>query len=245
MKTLIEAATFDATIKVPEDGIDLVEAATVEPDAIQKLANRTKFLNDNKSSGAATSTDNGIPRFDGTGGKTLQTSALAISDAGNVDYISQPTRTIRIAAGSSLLPNQTATSTAQAVSVALKTNTGGYVFDLTPYLRSGMTITALTARVLPGAARATASNRMQLRMFWLTGVDFTGLGGTFSPGTRDDGTAAEQNITESGPGIGFGTLDRSDVRVFAFIDAGNNAATSNDLVMAFTLTVLDPGPRNH
>lgn len=44
MKTLTEAATFDATIKVPEDNIDLVEQSTIEPDLGQKLANRTLYL---------------------------------------------------------------------------------------------------------------------------------------------------------------------------------------------------------
>lgn len=51
-------------------------------------------------SGPVSATDNAIPRFDGTGGKTLQNSLVAVSDAGDVAGVHSLDLNVRTAGGS-------------------------------------------------------------------------------------------------------------------------------------------------
>ena len=51
------------------------------------------------ASGAASSTDNAIARFDGTDGKVLQNSGAVVTDASEIEYVTPKTRTFVIPAG--------------------------------------------------------------------------------------------------------------------------------------------------
>ncbi len=84
MKTLTETSAFDATIQVPEDGIDAMDASTtIEPWA-QKLTNRSKFLNDTKVTGPGSATANALVRYDSTTGKLIKNGTVTENDTGSL-----------------------------------------------------------------------------------------------------------------------------------------------------------------
>ncbi len=240
MKNLTESSTFTANVSVPEDNVDLRTAASVET-AFQALANRTKHLNDNKSAGAASSTDNGIPRFDGTGGKTLQTSALSISDAGLLEYITQPTRTVVLWLPGGSSDNGTWTS--DTGRVVCSTNNSQYAKEFR--LPNGATLTAVRVKVDPGAARAVSGDRCSLNVVsFAPSMDTTSTPttSTLFVSERDDGTSNVQTIAKSGLSE---VIDNATKSYAVVLGSGADAASNNDRFYAVELTFTDPGPRNH
>jgi hypothetical protein len=107
MKDLVEVDTFTTDIEVPEDFVDLRNAASVEV-GFQGLANRTKHLKDHSAFGPtpAASTANAVPRWSGTSGRLLKDSPVLVEDDGDVTgvqditlsgeilYTAEKTRTI-------------------------------------------------------------------------------------------------------------------------------------------------------
>jgi hypothetical protein len=235
MKNLTASSTFTALVTCPEDSLDLVQGSTVEP-ALQALTNRTEHLKDNKATGAASSTDNAIARFDGTGGKTLQNSGVRVSDSAEVEYITPPSRTILIPA-SVLVTGTDNTMSITSTGATMKTDNMAAFIDLGAYVPTGATITEVRVNVTPGAARASNADRINLRV-----TDATGTG---APTTLfevyDDGTSGIQTILSGTQSI---TITRSGERYLLEVEAGNDAATNNDFVRAFTVIFTDPGPRN-
>lgn len=238
MKNLTESSTFTANVSVPEDNVDFRTAASVET-GFQALANRTKHLNDNKAAGAPASTDNGIPRFDGTGGKTLQDSGIRITDGALLEYITPPSRTVLIPLSAGYATSGTTNGSQFA---NFTDNFGQLIVQLR--LPQGAIVTQVRAKVDPGAARATSTDRIRLLVQrFLPDVSGTS---TPSPSTiadqRDDGTGNVQTITASGLSE---TIDNGTTVYSVGITAGNDAATNNDRLYGIEVTYTDPGPRNH
>jgi hypothetical protein len=253
-KNLTPVSTFTATITVPEDN-DAATGAAFES-AYQALANRTEHLKDNKATGAASSTDNGIPRFDGTGGKTLQTSGVSISDAAEVVYNSPPTRTVTI--GPACF---TSCGDAGATEWSFKStggawesvdNSGQISCNLEDHVPTGAVVTEIVALVNPGTARATSGNRMALELRQEL-IPFSNPSGSTGSGQtafqRDDGTTDQQNITlDASSSIALSplTIDRgAELSYQINIIAGNDASTNIDRFYGVRVTFTDPGPRNY
>lgn len=120
----------------------------------------------------------------------------------------------------------------------LITNVGAVYVNLTPYLPTGATLTGLSVHVKPGVARAT-TNRMALQVYKKTGAlvaTQTQLGST----TYDDSGATVQDIAITGL-----TQVAAGESFFATLTAGSDATTNPDYFFYFTLSFLDPGPRNY
>lgn len=189
------------------------------------------------AAGPGSSTDNAIARFDGTTGKLLQDSGIQVTDGAELAYTSPPTRTIEV------FPSPMGGSwSAGYATVVCTTNSGISFFDFSDVLRSGMVITGIAARVKPGAARATSGNRVGFEPNYWTGDGTAGTQTIFGGSiVRDDGTTNWQSLSVTGLSH---TVDRSANRYVIRMYGGNDAATNNDNLSHFVLTVTDAGPRN-
>jgi len=123
---------------------------------------------------------------------------------------------------------------------------GRIVVPLNEILRTGVGLNAVQALVKPGAARG-AGNRVSIT-FYIATVDFDGptyvsLATAELPGSvsEDDGTTNEQVIGL----VVDGPVDRENERLFAVIQAGADAGTNKDQILALMVEFDDPGPRNH
>lgn len=191
MRNLTEVSTYTANVQVPENG-DVVAAETRDP-AFQALANRTKFLND-----ARVAHDARITAVEGR-----------LSSPSFISPLDFPA----LAKSESLWHLDIGTSGVRALttktSAGDRPSRGAALVHRVPL---NAQITAVRALVLPGTARATVGNRIELHLERYTGVSF---GGTPNPGTRvteasgtDDGNATLQVIALTGLAL---AMDRTIV----------------------------------
>lgn len=87
--TLVGKATTDTltnkTLTSPKINEDVAVTATAtEINYVDGVTSNIQTQIDTKVTGAASSTDNGIPRFDGTTGKVIQTTGYTIDDSGTL-----------------------------------------------------------------------------------------------------------------------------------------------------------------
>jgi len=168
-------------------------------------------------------------------------SSLLTSGTAEYAYETARTRTVRIPFGAVVGTASYAPQFADGTygfCGKIVTDTGKVYLDLTSYLRTGATLTGLSARVKPGAARAS-TNRMALQVFKKSGAlvaSQTQLGST----TYDDASATEQDIAIVGL-----TQVAAGESYFAVLTAGSTATANPDFFFHFTLTFADPGPRNY
>lgn len=245
-KTLVETPIKAAPVIVPEGGVDLRKAITVEV-PFQALADRAKYLEDHvdilDAAFPGSSTDNGVPRFDGTDGKKLQGSTVVIADTtgdmsgvGKITYLTPRARLITIGA--------IAFQSAGPGDVTAKSNNGmicasdGAVVwvDLGAYLPDQGTITGWGVYVVPGAARAGA-NRILTRL-WRTSAALAPvqLGST----TYDDTTTAPQLLIGGGS-VSAVVARQSDSYTIEVV-CGNDAATHTDSLIYAYVSITETGP---
>ncbi len=121
--------------------------------------------------------------------------------------------------------------------------------DLGLLVPSGATITKIRALVNPGVARATAGNRMRIKVydniynFSATTVGGTGSGPKFE--TTDDGTTNLQKIDTGTISLPLDKNVNAGGCEVLMVVAGNDASSNKDLVYAVEITYTDPGPRNY
>lgn len=199
----------------------------------------------------ATSTDNAIMRWDGTGARTSQNSSATVDDSGNVlvsgsaehAYASARSTTVGYAMhdgtplfDSSGVPGWYNAATSFAWSS--RVNAATMIFDITKYLPRGAVLTAISVIVNPGAAR-TGTDRMSVQIWKHTGaLSGSQIGST----TYDDTTTNQQTITLSSLAE---TITSSHHSTAIFVSAGNDGASNQDAVLDITITFDDPGPRNY
>lgn len=121
--------------------------------------------------------------------------------------------------------------------VVLSESATYYWADIGHLLPTGASLTGVSFRVEPGAARS-GSNRVRANWQVISGdstVDFAGSD------TYDDTTSSVQTLTFSI--ITSVTVDRSK-RYRIYIFSGNDAASNNDKILYADITFTDPGPRN-
>ena len=236
MKNLTPVSTFTSPVRAPEPLVDLRKAITVE-EGLQALANRTEFLKDNKAAGAASSFDNGVPRFDGTTGKVLQASGMRISDAVELEYVTPKSKT-RFVPHFDGVPGSGTTWAFSNTSVFGSTNTGEIRFPFR--LPAGCVISTVEVMWKPGAAR-TGTNRMALTVIRLT-PDWASPDNAPTPISGphyDDGTTALDVIATGD--LAYTTTD-AEILMFSVL-TGNTAASNNDRIHGFRVSYADPGPR--
>lgn len=195
--------------------------------------------------GAASSTDNALPRFDGATGKTLQGSGVIVDDSNNlsglgnasltgeINYASGKPRTVRMS-GVAFTGASSPANTAYGMAGLVQTNSGQSFADF-PELPSGATLTAISVRVKPGIGRSS-TNRMGVTWQEATGDSTLVTSAT----TYDDTTSSVQTITFSSLST---VIDRTK-RYAINVQAGNTAATNSDTIIYVDFSFLDPGPRN-
>lgn len=128
--------------------------------------------------------------------------------------------------------------------VTLASNSTDYYFELPPLPLSAK-ITGVAVMVQPGAARATAGNRMSV---WMRALSVNSFSTPTAPtntslgtATTDDGTANLQIITHL-TSVSIANNDLSNTRAFSLrVTSGNDAATNNDSVRAIRILWNDPG----
>lgn len=236
MKTLVPVSAWTTPVRVPEDVVDDLDAITVE-EGMQALTNRAEFLKDNKATGAASSVDNGVPRFDGTTGKVIQASGMRISDAVELEYITPKAKT-RFVPHFEGVPGSATTWAFGNTFVVGSTNTGEIRFPFR--LPAGCILSTVEVMWKPGAARAGA-NRMALTVIRLT-PDWATPDNAPTPISGphyDDGTTGLDVIATGD--LAYTTTD-AEILMFSVL-AGNTAASSNDRVYGFRVSYTDPGPR--
>ncbi len=252
-KNLTDVSTFSSPISVPV-GADARTAASVEG-PLQQLANRTKYLEDNKIPKIVSSVDNELARFDGTTGKLVQGSEITCDDNGVLSYKTAKARS-RIVSVSEVVigtvldgtdgPSPQWFTTAgsglggRAVSRATFTDCRIFI-PLNQILPNGATLTAVRAHVSAGAVRTTG-NRVQLQVY-KHAVSFV------TPGTEtstqvgstaeDGGTVAFHILSVTGLSE---VIDKSQYSYVAVVRGGLTATSDNFL--GAKVEWNDPGPRN-
>lgn len=120
------------------------------------------------------------------------------------------------------------------------TNNASWIWQLR--LPQGSVLRRVRALVRPGTSRASAGDRMSLRL-WTNELRFaTGGGpavGTASAEARDDGAVATQVLDVGALRV---AIDNPSRVYFARVHAGN--PTASDLVFALEVTWVESGPRN-
>lgn len=119
------------------------------------------------------------------------------------------------------------------------------------FLPDGAVVTAVRLLVDPGVARATVANRMRLDVHrqdvtWGSAT----IGGTVALGNEtnghavDDGTTNQQEIIIDAFDETL-TISKATGRLhYIFVQAGNDAGSNRDDVLALRVDWTDPGPRN-
>lgn len=151
-----------------------------------------------------------------------------------------PSKTIRVGADAFFGPavgTKTGAGIAGDFGTLLVVNNQRAYADLGRLVPSGATITGLTIRVKPGAARSGGS---QVIAGWEV-VSGDSTVDSAAGGDLDDGTTNTQNLT---PSVSL-TINRSTKRYFATLKAGNTAGSANDEILWMDVTFTDPGPRNY
>lgn len=188
-----------------------------------------------------------------------------LTGTGEILYSAARTRKIRVALDTFQVTGGTVVFTPGIPGAAdqtwsLQSNSVRLTGSLNPYLRDGQVITNIRLVALPGAARATAGNRIQIQLYTFI-ADFGTPGNNPVATTSvalecDDGNAAKQVFaqlaaTNNGGGTSLGaghTVVREGTNAREYwltIKAGNTAGANNDTIYAVELTVSDPGPRNY
>lgn len=210
---------FTDPVQAPADG-DALNAASIVPTAIQRLANRTRNLANRTGGG------------DGT-------SEWAYDDA--------PRERVQVIAGSRFQLVGTSSSNSDwytpGSSARSRVNSSLCYLDLSRILPADATLTRVRAMVKPGAARASG-NRMGMKVT-VQSPNFAGP----SPGSPldvfsyvyDDGTTNTQVLDS---GVISQTVNANQI-LELIVGAGNDASTNNDELYAVELTFNDLGPRNH
>lgn len=83
---------------------------------------------DRKADGASSSTDNALPRFDGTTGKILQGSSVIVDDSNNITGVVGLTATGNIATSQNILAGYTSTATAAGTTTLTVSSTQNQIF---------------------------------------------------------------------------------------------------------------------
>lgn len=122
------------------------------------------------------------------------------------------------------------------------------MLNLNLIIPTGGTLTRIRAMVNPGTARATAGNRMRIKVydnqynFSAVTVGGTGSGPLYE--TTDDGST---NLQVIDTGVISNAIDKTvnaGGGEVLMVLAGNDAGTNQDLFYAVEITFTDPGPRN-
>lgn len=245
-KTLVETPIKAAPVIVPEGGVDLRKAITVEV-PFQALADRAKYLEDHvdilDAAFPGSSTDNGVPRFDGTTGKVLQGSTVVIADTtgdmsgvGKITYLTPRTRLITIGAIAFQAQGSTDAFAKAATSAICGTDSMHAWVDLGAYLPDQGTITGWGVYVAPGAARSGA-NRVYTRL-WST----PGAGSPVQLGTTtyDDTTTAPQLLI--GGGTVNTTISRQSNAYAIEVVCGDTATANPDALLYAYVSITETGP---
>lgn len=115
------------------------------------------------------------------------------------------------------------------------------ILDLTPYLRTGMTIDQIDVHVNPATAQATSTNRISVILYSRT---VGGGGPTVLAGPiYDSGASGIQQITFSSLGV---LVNLAFTTYYLVITSSQGANTlPGDAFHGVWLRVFDPGPRNY
>lgn len=198
-----------------------------------------------KVQGPATAVDNVVPRFDGTTGKLLQGSTVAIADttgaitgAGTITYVAAKTHTIVVGPGD-MVPAVSAysyTKTTDGTGVSVLTDSAVFVVDLAKVLTNRCTIIGFAAYVNPGTGRSGA-NRMSVACWQApsSGGAAVQIGAT----VFDDTTGSTQTLSSSLVSV---AVDRSANAYTLAVKAGHDASSNPDSILHVTVTVLEAGP---
>lgn len=221
MRNLIEVSAFTAPVVVPENG-EPVAAEQRDP-AAQAFANRTRYLKD--------ATDVLQNRFDAQGRVVFPSAIQVTKHLGSTK--ATPNTASGVAAWErgggydpdflmAMIPPQWES----------RTNRGRLHWDLTDALgAAAIEIVELRAVVQPGAARATATDRMRLH-FFSSEFDGGAWGSTLIDEETSDATASEQEIvlTLAAPMI----IDTGKIYTIE-VQGGVDAASSADRAMRATV----------
>jgi hypothetical protein len=210
--------------------------------ALQKIANRTKYLYNRFVAGPVSSTDNAIARFHLATGKVVQDSGLTITDAHELAYVAPPSRVIRIG-GEEFAEQLRGTDGAGypdedqfVFDENGAASNGGNALAKLPQLRTGMVVTSLDFRLNPGAARVGAA-QMSGALVEVSSDNTQTVYGLIT----DNGSSGVQ--TRSSAAFTC-TIDRSTKRYHLVVVGGDTADVANDGLFWVDVHVTDPGPRN-
>jgi len=221
---IVDVSTFTDPVVAPADG-DALDAASIVPNGLQALANRTRLLV-NRTTGVVGA---GEFAYDAVKVRTriIPAAACQPTDAQIADvpgWYFQLGRQFRTTA-----------------------NFARLVVPLGAWLPDGCTFRRIRALVAPGIARA-GTNRMELIVTRITSINFGDPVGSPPVYTEianvfDNAGVAKQVISS-----GFVTevLAKSTgaLSLHAQIVSGNDSATNTDTVEAFEIQYEDPGPQN-
>jgi hypothetical protein len=220
-KTLVETTTYDVDVDVPEGGDARSNAAEAVEALAQALANRTNYLKSR------------VDLFEALIGTVTVTKLVPITPAA-----------ARHTGGSPSAPHwfidSEAAGSAMVVAVS-SVDSGILSIDITDAFPLGATLTQVRAVVLPGAARATSGNRMQVTPKTHLLQSTPAFVGGAATAVADSGAASLQFVTCAiGSDARFvHTLDRT-YRVD--VAAGNDGGTNFDKVYALEITYSITGP---
>lgn len=199
-----------------------------------------------------TTTNNEIPRFDGTDGTVMQTSGITITDAIEVEYVTPKARNVMVSPRSFTNLNATQTqflyvddpASANNMKI-LSCNNDNTDFpsvraDVTDRLRVGMVITGVSALVKPGQAGTGSVSGI---LCSLESFDVNGANRITHASVASDGTTNKQTITDSSITTATVAADRFyELSIRGGTDVP--AAGTVDLFFNAFISVNDVGPRS-
>lgn len=211
-----------------------------------------------KITGPVSSTDNEIPRFDGTTGNAAQGSGITVDDSknvagindltisGDITFVTPKVRT-RLLHGASGSPDLSSSSWLVGNGpLSAQSNNAKYRFALSDILPDGATITQVRAKVNPGTNQVGSNNcEIQLRYLDPTMDDTAtpmAAGTIVATAFTADNNINTQIITLSGLNE---TLDNGSRYYSLILGGSSGAATTEDDFYGVEVTFMDPGPRNY
>lgn len=238
--TIWEADMADA---VQEEIANAIEdsGAALDPDDNTQLAQVLSDIRDTAEGaipGAGTVVDNEVPRFNGTGGQSLQTSGVKIDDSANIVYATPKVRSIIIPACAFVPENNTVVS-GLATDGSYRncgTDSAHFIADVSKYVNDRCTITAYGVQVNPGAARSGA-NKMTIKL-WSN--PFPSAAVQLGSGDSDNGSTGSQLMDET-----LGTphiVDRESNGYTFDLKVGNTSASFPDSILYGFITISEAGP---
>lgn len=248
MKNITDVSAFTSPVQVAEDNVDPRTAASVEV-SVQALANRTKYLNDQKLKGPAVATtakriavwkdttgkelEQETPYVDGdnlvvpSGGRVRAEGGFEIDGGTFRDIPLGPGRMKATLSATTLYYDSAGDGFVVEIQAA---NYGEAVLELDDVLLPGMTLVSCKIGCKPSAARATAAERTTVELYrkLITSTTHTSLTPIWT--NTSDATSSAQEITITGAAHAYDPLYRYYVRVRAGL-------SSNDQFGGALLTV--------